>query len=69
VAVSLRPWSNLLLGRSRPAAFAEGNASSHTRMYLAEVLVCPGLKRVRSGCRRVFQQPLVVFLWEVPCPC
>jgi hypothetical protein len=36
--------SNSLLGRSLPAAFAEGNASSHTRMYLAEALVCPGLK-------------------------
>jgi hypothetical protein len=36
---------NFLLSRNLPAAFAEGNASSHTRMYLAEVLVCPGLSR------------------------
>ena len=36
---------NFLLGRSFPAAFAEGNASSHIRMYLAEVLVCSGLSR------------------------
>lgn len=34
-----------LLSRSFPAAFAEGNASSHIRMYLAEVLVCSGLSR------------------------
>ena len=35
---------NFLPGRSLPATFAEGDASPHTRVYLAAVFVCPGLR-------------------------